>query len=189
MPLDNSLNISELLRRLGVKGDSLGSAPLLESLRLSLLIGDLSDLVAPVGVPFGAAALSSTSAIGTFNKWSLLARSAGGLMLLSAEALPSNTFDMWMTEINTLGGTVLTAAHNFSFRQNVDSQFLTHPPGVKVAPAGAFRIYGALHTVLPTGFPNRLGPGDQINIESVAANNVETISISWKEYPAGINPG
>ncbi len=128
MPIDNTLNVSELLRRLGVKGDSLGSAPLLESLRLSLLIGDLSALVPPVGVPIGGATIGSVSGIGTFNKFTLQARSPGGLTVLVLEADTGNLFDLWVTDANPFGAVVNAEAANFSFGQPALSIFSTPKP-------------------------------------------------------------
>lgn len=189
MPLDNSLNVSELLRRLGVKGDSLGSAPLLESLRLSLQIGDLSDLVPPVGVPLGGAAISGTAGVGTNNRWSLECRSPGGLMVTSLDAGTGGGFRVNKTANNVLGAVASTAAFDFAFGQEVQSIFRNHIPGVLVLAGNSFRIQGIATNALSDNFLNWVGPGEFFNIESVSQNLTEVISISWKEYPAGINPG
>ena len=187
MGLDNNLNVSELLRRLGVKGDSLGSAPLLESLRLTLNIGDLSDLVPPVGVPMGAATISVGSGIGTVNSWSLASRSPGGLIVESVESA-TGSYNVFVTGALVFGAVVTTAAHNFSFGQAVQSQFRSHAAAAAVAPANAFSFGGAFPSILVRGFDNWVGPGEFFNIEARAQNTTEEIVITWKEYPAGLNP-
>lgn len=187
MPLDNSLNISELLRRIGVKGDSLGSAPLLESLRLSLLIGDLSDLVPPVAVPLGAASISSTSGIGTFTTFTLAARSPGGLMVTRLE-VAVGSFDIFVTDANPFGATSQVAAHDFAFGQFVQSQFESHIPAAKVSPPFSFFFGGAFPSILVRGFDNWIGPGQFFNIEARGSNTTNEIAITWKEYPAALNP-
>jgi len=187
MGLDNTLNISELLRRIGVKGDSLGSAPLLESLRLTLNIGDLSDLVPPVGVPMGAASLQITSGIGTVNKWSLASRSPGGLRVTRVETT-ANAFNVWVTDDNPFGGPLVDAAHNLGFGQAVASVFQIHAAAAAVAPLFTFSFGGAFPSILVRGFENWVGPGQQLNIEARGQNNTEEMVITWTEYPAGLNP-
>lgn len=187
MGLDNNLNISELLRRLGVKGNSLGSAPLLESLRLTLSIGDLSDLVPPVGVPLGAASISSTSGVGTVNAWSLASRSPGGLTVERVETAVGN-YDVFVTDTDPFGAVAVTAAFNFSFGQAVQSAFRSHTPGAAVAPANVFGFGGAFPSILVRGFDNWVGPGQFFNIEDRSQNNSHEIFIAWKEYPAALNP-
>lgn len=188
MPLNNSLNVAELLRRLGVVGDSLGSAPLLEALRMSLTIGDLSDLVPPVGVPMAGAARFTASGVGTFNKWSLECRSPGGLKVKTIFSQQTNTFDVWVTEGSPFGVIIASAAHNFSFGQAALSLFHSHTPAASVNPADTFQIRGGLQPSIGVHLLNWVGPGEFFNIESTQGNVNETMVISWKEYPAGINP-
>jgi len=190
MPLDNSLNVSELLRRLGVKGDSKGSAPLLESLRLNLMIGDLSDLVPPVGVPFGAAALGALSGAATFNQWNLHCRAPGGLTLRSlATNNSTDFFHMWVSDTDPFGAVSATAADNFSFSQPVQSIFQAHLAGAAVVPLGSFLFHGVNLPIFGSGnFDTWIGPGEFLNIEAENPNNLEIMSISWKEYPAALNP-
>jgi len=187
MGLENSLNVSELLRRLGVKGDSLGSAPLLESIRLSLLIGDLSNLVPPVGTPFGAVAIQTTSGVGTNNKWTLQCRNPGGLRVMTLEG-NTGDFNMWVTAANPFGAVVVAAQNDFAFGQAVQSDFRSHTPAAPVAPANVFQFGGAFPSTLIDRFENWLGPGDTFNIEAEGQNVNQTMRISWKEYPAGLNP-
>jgi len=188
MPLVNTLNISELLRRLGVKGDSLGSAPLLESLRLSLLIGDLSDLVPPVGTPFGGGNLISTSGVGTFTKFALRCLSPGGLTMTTLRSNIAGTFRIWV-EPNPFGPLVATTFHNFSFGQAVLSRFLSFTPGAQQAPLNALEFSQNARPSFGQDLPNWIGPTEQLNIESQTANVTNELSITWKEYPAALNPG
>lgn len=188
MPLDNTLNVSELLRRLGVKGDSLGSASLLEALRLNLIIGDLSDLVPPLGVPMGGASINSTSGVATFNKWQLECRSPGGLTVRTLRASQVGSWNVFVTAANPFGATVATAANDFAFGQAVRSIYTTHTPAAQVAPANSFQ-FSNLTPSLGIEFDNWIGPGEFFNIESRTANIFGSIAISWKEYPAALNPG
>ncbi len=187
MGLDNNLNVSELLRRLGVKGDSLGSAPLLEALRLTLNIGDLSNLVPPVGTPFGAAALPEASGVGTVNKWNLECRAPGGLKVQSLEGTTGN-FAMWITPTNLFGAVLQFSTQSYSFQQPVRSVFNVYADAGAVAPASAFQFGGALPSTLQGRFDNWVGPGEFFNIEATGQNSVQTMRISWKEYPAAISP-
>lgn len=187
MGLNNSLNVSELLKRLGVKGDSLGSAPLLESLRLTLNIGDLSDLVPPVGVPIAGAEISATSGVGTFNKWSLEVRSPGGLKVTRLE-VPAGDFDIFITDTIPFGARVNSVAHNFAFGQTASSLFGSYVVAAKVAPLFSFRFGGAFPSILARGFDNWVGPGQFFNIEATGSNANQSMRIMWTEYPAGLNP-
>lgn len=189
MPLDNSLNVSEMLRRLGVKGDSLGSAPLLESLRLSLNIGDLSQLVPPVAGPFGGMAQALTSGVATVNKWSLHCRSPGGLRVQTLHSDDALTYGVWITPASPFGAILASDAHNYSFGQNVLSVFEAATPAAPVVPARVFRLREAATSILPPGFQNWVGPGEFFNIEALNNSVVQEISISWQEYPGAINPG
>jgi len=187
MGLDNTLNVSELLRRLGVKGDSLGSAPLLESLRLTLNIGDLSDLVPPVGAPIGAASIQSSSGIGTVNRWSLQCRAAGGLTVLTVEAT-SGDHSLIISDQNLFGATVDSGAFPFSFGQPVASLFRSHAAAAAAFDPDTFGFGGAFPSVLLRGFENWVGPGEFFNIEARGQNSTQDMRISWKEYPAALNP-
>ena len=187
MGLNNSLNVSELLRRLGVKGDSLGSAPLLESLRLTLNIGDLADLVPPVGVPLGGASLQLGSGLGTVNSWSLRCNSPGGLTVLTLDS-STGDHDIFVTDADPFGAVLETAAFNFAFQQTVQSVFLLHVPATKVAPVDAFGFGGAFPSILVRGFETWIGPGQFFNIEARGQNVVQDMRIAWKEFPAGLNP-
>lgn len=187
MGLDNNLNVSELLRRLGVKGDSLGSAPLLESLRLSLNIGDLSDLVPPVGVPMAGAAILNTSAAGTFNKWTLQVGSPGGLKVTRLE-VAAGDFDVWVTDASPFGARLNSVAHNFAFGQVAQSLFGSHVAAAKVSPLFALTFGGAFPSIVSRGFDNWVGPGQFFNIEARGQNVTTSMRIMWTEYPAGLNP-
>lgn len=189
MPLDNTLNTSELLRRLGVKGDSQGSVSLLEALRLNLIIGDLSDLVPPVGVPFAGSALTGTSAVATFNKWTLHSNNVGGLTVRELRADAGGGFDVWITDTSPFGTALLSGVSEFGFGQNSQSLFFALTPAAKVAPPGSFRIQGIATAELGRNFDNWVGPSQFFNIEAVAPNLTQTMSISWKEYTAALNPG
>ncbi len=188
MPLDNSLNVSELLRRLGVKGDSLGSAPLLESLRLNLMIADLSQLVPPLRGPIGGATIAQNAGAGFFNQWTLECRAPGGLEVQTLQTVTNGSFALFITPARVTGAAIQTAQHNYSFGQAVDSIFTTAVTAARVAPTFAFQLrlgqpsYG-------TFFQNWVGPGEFFNIEANVTNTTETIMISWKEYPAALNPG
>lgn len=186
MPLDNSLNVSELFRRLGIKGDSLGSAPLLESLRLSLVIGDLSQLVPPLLGPLGGASMVSTSGVGTNNQWALECRAPGGLRVLQLYANVVSNFSIFITDANPFGAIAASAAEDFSFGQAVQSIFSRHVPAAGVAPANTLAIHGNDPRF---DFENWVGPGQFFNVEAQSQNLVQRVSIFWKEYPAGINPG
>lgn len=188
MPLDNTLNVSELLRRLGVKGDSQGSASLLEALRLNLIIGDMSDLLPPLRSPRGGASMGTISAVGVFNKWSLQVRSPGGATVLMLSADSANIFDLWITPANVLGAALTTSAENYSFGQAVDSIFTNHVAGAKATPPRVFVLQG-LDPMIDSNFEIWIGPGEFFNVESRTANQDERIAILWKEYPAALNPG
>lgn len=188
MPIDNSLNVSELLRRLGVKGDSQGSAPLLESLRLSLLIGDLSDLVPPVGTPFGGASIGAASGVGTFNQWSLHCISPGGLKVTVLRTVTTTTYAVWVTDVDPFGAIANAAAHNFSFGQRVLSLFRNHVAGALANPPRSLQ-FSTIQGGFGVDFDNWVGPGQFFNIQATTANAFQEISINWKEYPGALNPG
>lgn len=189
MPLDNSLNVAELLRRLGIKGDSLGSMPLLESLRLTLSIGDFSQLMSPLAGPIGGADIASVSAAGTMNKWSLQCQAVGGLKVSSLKFSNNLFYDVWITGVNPFGAiTGGPIVHDYSFGRFAQSSFTSHTPAAKVAPVGVVRVQPWILSVLISDFPNWVGPGEFLNIENTTNNNSANVAIMWQEYTAGLNP-
>jgi len=188
MGLQNTLNVSEVLRRLGVKGDSLGSAPLLESLRLSVNIADLADLLPPLAVPIGGAAITSGSGIGLVNSWSINSSSPGGLTVERVEVAAGN-YTAFITDLSPFLAVATTAANDFAFGQNVRSRFRSHVAAAAVAPANTFSFGGAFPSILVRGFDNWAGPGQFFNIEEIGQNSTRTMSITWREYPAALSPG
>lgn len=188
MPLDNTLNVSELLRRLGVKGDSQGSASLLEALRMNLIIGDFSDLVPPLGGPIGGSSVFGVSGIGTVNKWTLQCRSPGGLTVTKLFTVATSTFSVWITDANPFVGPVLEVTNDYSFGQLARSALFSHPPAAAVQPANLVVLAEGL---LSDGLDSKnwLGPGQFFNVESNFANATELLSIMWREYPGALNPG
>lgn len=189
MPIDNTLNISELMRRIGAKGDSLGSAPLLESLRLSLLIGDLSELVPPVAGPYGhAAILAPISGIGNVNSWTLECRAPGGLSVQIMNGSGNNNYHCFVTDANPFGAVVTTGGGNFSFGQVALSIFSNRVPALAVAPVGVF-TFGGFDPKVDSNFANWIGPGQFFNVETQNQNASQLLSILWKEYTGALNPG
>lgn len=189
MPIENSLNVSELLKRLGVKGDSVGSAPLLEALRLNLTIADLSDLVAPVGVPFGAADIVATSGAGVANQWALRCASPGGLSVRTLRSITSGTYRVWITDTSPFAAAATTSvAHNFAFGQACLSRFENFPAGVFVRPLNSWEFSFDTVPFIGQVLDNWVGPGQFFNIESQTNQSTQEIAITWKEFPAGINP-
>ncbi len=189
MPLDNSLNVSELLRRLGVKGDSLGSAPLLESLRMSLQIGDLSQLVAPLRGPLGAATLVRTSGVGTVNNWFLQCLAPGGVTVLEINNRTSSNFRVAVSPVNLFGVSAVSAANNFASGQFVDSVFHAAAAAAALLPNTFWQIHGSGNATMGAMFENWIAPADFLLIEGISTNTTETMTIRWKEYPAALNPG
>lgn len=189
MPLDNSLNVSELLRRLGVKGDSLGSAPLLEALRMSMVVADLSQLVAPLRGPLGAATLVRTSGVGTVNNWFFESRAPGGCTVLEINNRTSGNFRVGIGPVNLFGVLAVTAANNFASGQVVDSQFSAAAAAAAVLPGTFWQIHGSGNATMGAMFDNWIGPAEFMLIEGIATNTTETMTIRWKEYPGAISPG
>lgn len=188
MPMDNTLNISEMLRRLGVKGDSKAAAPLLESLRLSLQIGDLSDLVPPVPVPIGGAAIGQNGGVGGFNKWSLTARSPGGLVVNTLQTTTNNTFSLLVGPTLFFGAEIQSSQFPYASGQLVQSFFVTHTTGARVLPNLTMQLR-QLPSVMGRSFENYVGPGEHFMIEANNDNITQTIMITWKEFPGAISPG
>jgi len=187
MPLDNSLNVSELLRRLGVKGDSMGSASLLEALRLNLIVGDLSDLVPPTVVAMGGAAIAQNGGVGGFNKWSLLCRAPGGLVVTTLQTSTNNTYNLFISDTPIFGAIVQDMGFDYATGQNILSSFTTHTTGVRVLPNLTYQLR-QLAPSFGTHFEHYVGPGASFNIEAANDNITQTISISWKEFPGAISP-
>lgn len=190
MPLKNTLNISELLKRMGVVGDSLGSAELLEQLRLGVNVADLSQLVPPLRGPSGAGFQHVVPGANNVSNWSLQCRSQGGLQILTAHlnTTPnnSNTVDIFITTTVPWTPLAVVAQQQFSFGQVTDSVMTvgtTEPP---LAIASAVRSpHNRLANLVKDIW---LGPGLFLNFESSLINNPVGLSISWKEYPGAINP-
>ena len=189
MPMDNSLNLSEMLKRLGVVGDSLASAPLLDQMRMSMKVADLSGLVPPVSGPRGAASIEFTAGVGSRIKWNLHCRSAGGLIVQMVLADPSQSrgYDFWITPTNPFGALTSVANEEFAFGQVAQSVFShANISGAKIAPITAIRFES--EKVENIAGQVWLGPGLFLNIESVGQNTTDKISIIWTEFPAMINP-
>ena len=189
MTMNNSLNVSELLKRLGVVGDSLGSAPLLEAMRLSINLADLSDLVPPIAVPVGGAFNQALSLLTQFNKWTLHSRAPGGLKVVwFGNEDSGDQYKFWVTEVDPFIGSVGVPGANFSFGQDAVSVFFNAPAGVAVAPPGAILARGG-NVAFPFMEGNWIGPGQFFNIEAQQDNQAsEVASIMWKEYPGMLNP-
>lgn len=187
MPLKNALNVSELLKRLGVSGDSLGSADVLEALRLGITIADLSRLVPPLSGPVGAASSLVTAAPVVVNQRSLHARSAGGLQVLQMGSDPqgSRQYDIWITAANPFGVLVAVGNQDLAFGQVAASEFAA-TQAAAVAPANSVRVIGSALAVFA---PNIwLGPGQFLNIEHEVVNTEEEFTITWAEYTGMLNP-
>lgn len=188
MPLDNTLNVSELLKRLGVVGDSLGSAKILEQLRLTINIADLSDLVPPLAVPIAGATDLSTSGVGTVNHWTLHARSGGGLQVFNMQTDSNDLFVVWITDADPFANAAEIPTVQLAFQQTAVSQFFHVPPVAAVAPAASLFVRGPVLGNLIER-TNWVGPGQFFNIESLTANTQdEMMSVVWTEYPGLINP-
>jgi len=194
MSMDNTLNVSELLKRLGVVGDSVGSAPLLDQLRLVINIADLSSLVPPVSGPVAAAYASEASGVGKVNKWNLRCGAPGGMRVTSlASDTSGNDYNVWITDDQPfIEAPTIIANADFAFGQVAESIFVNYEGGVAVVPANSLELPDGtitapiLSAMLPTD--NWVGPGQFFNIESRLTQTTSTIYITWKEYPAMINP-
>ncbi len=190
MPMDNSLNVSELLKRLGVVGDSKGSAPLLNELRLAIQIADMSQLVAPLAGPMVGASDQSTSGGGLFNKWAIRCQSPGGLTVGEIVSNSERDYFVFVLDFDPFVGSVVEPICNMSFGQPAQSQFINAPAAAAVALAHAnrFIIRTDDKTQQVMNF-NWIGPGEFFCIESRAAGvNTELMSVVWREYPAMVNP-
>lgn len=190
MPMNTTLNVSELLKRLGVVGDSLGSAPVLEQLRLGVSIADLSQLVPPLRGPVGSGSAVQTSGIGNLNKWSVQSRAQGGIQILSMESSGVVTgqkeFRVSITDVSPFGAATPIAIQQFSFGQVADSVMAIHPAAALQSPVSAVRV----NFMWLQEFSKNIwvGPGLFLNVESVFLNNTEVMEITWKEYTGALNP-
>jgi len=187
MPMNNALNVSELLKRLGVVGDSLGSAPILEELRLVINLADLTDLVPPLATPVAGSHHTVTSGVGTFNQFTLDCRSPGGLTVQRIGTNSGTDWDSWVSDTDPFLATVARPTANLSFGQPAVSIFGSSAPAAKVAPAETIRLRGFILDELLSP-DNWVGPGQFFNIEAVSSNVGQRISIMWKEFPAALNP-
>lgn len=189
MPMKNNLNISELLKRLGVVGDSLASAPLLDEMRLVINLADLTDLVPPIGVPIGGASIANSSGGGEFNKWVLHCKSVGGLRInWTGNQDSADAYRFWVSEVDDFVGSVVVPHANFSFAGPAVSEFANAPPAPAVAPLASMIARGpSMGPVWREG--NWIGPGQFFHIESQqSVQTDEVLSVMWREYPAGLNP-
>lgn len=187
MPLQNSLNVSELLKRLGVVGDSKGSASVLEELRLSINLADLSDLVPPLATPVAGSQWIRTSGVATFNKFTLHCRSPGGLTVQKLGTNGGTDWDIWVSDTDPFPDSIERPRADFSFRQPSLSAFFNATPAGKVAPGETIILHGfILDELLHTD--NWVGPGQFFNMEALSDNVGQRITIMWKEFPAAINP-
>jgi len=187
MTIANSLNVSELLKRMGVSGDSLGSAPLLDALRLTVNLADFKDLIPPLAVPMAGVHHSAGSGVATFNKWTLNARSPGGLRVNEIMSNSAAAIRMWISATDPFVGSVAVATAQMVFGQTARSVFFNAPAAAAVAPAG--------HYVLRSFPAGRLldgmwvGPGEFFNLEGDTDNiGSQLVTLSWTEYPAALNP-
>ncbi len=188
MPMQNNLNVSEMLKRMGVVGDSQGSVSLLDQMRLSVVLADLSDLVAPLRGPIGACSELRNSATGTYNKWAVQCNSPGGLTVVDMHTNSSTTlYYCWVSDVAAFSNPTVMPKVDLSFGQPTLSVGFNYDPDVQEVPFNNFLVRGSAMSLM-LGV-NWIGPGQFFNIESFTPNvNQQMLSISWKEYPAGINP-
>jgi len=188
MPMDNALNISELLKRLGVVGDSKASAPLLEGLQMGVHLADFSQLVAPLSGPITGSFRTQSSAFGLFNAWSLASHAVGGLIVHECQTNSNAIFSIWVSDTDPFPAAApIEPNGQFAFGQVGVSQFRS-TSGVFLPEPGKITTRGANIALIIRG-ANWIGPGQFFNIQSTRSNqNNEHMSIVWREYPAALNP-
>lgn len=189
--MKNTLNVSELLKRLGVVGDSQGSADLLDQLRMSVLVADLSNLVPPVGVPCAAGRAFVNSTVSTFSGASLQCLSPGGLRIVALDGTNLN-LDMafWVSDSPAFAANiVVTQVANFCFGQTVQSIFRTHGSYAPVIrPAAHLEVNQNTNPLLAFLPKTWIGPGQFFNMETANPNADTELTIGWMEYPGMLNP-
>jgi len=187
VPIENTLNVSEFLKRLGVVGDSAATMPMLEALRLTVNLGDFSDLVPPVGTPFAAASVRHTSPGGQATFFQLFCGSPGGLMVTAINAKLNNEFDIWVSDSQDFGALAGVETHEELAFGQTSLSVVSFGAGAKVSPASAVRTRGTDNAQMLSH--NWIGPGQFFNCEAVAVGVTNhDVAVSWKEYPGGINP-
>lgn len=190
MPLKNTLNVSELLKRLGVVGDSQGSAEFLDQIRMGVQIADLSQLVPPIRGPIGAASEHVIPGSIKVPNWSLQCRAPGGLQVLTADLVTTNPnsseVSVFITASNPWAAPVVVGQQQFAFGQVADSVFSVGTTVAALAPASAVVIHHVSMTTLTKNI--WLGPGLFLNFENSLINTPMELAISWLEYPGALNP-
>lgn len=190
MPLKNTLNVSELLKRLGVVGDSQASAELLNQIRLNIQIGDLSPLVPPLRGPIGAGSQFVIPGAAKVPNWTLQCRSPGGLQILSAALVttPANSSEVgvFITTTNPWAAPVVVAPQQLAFEQVADSVMTFGTTVASLLPASAVSVYhGKLQDLVKDIW---LGPGQFLNFEASLINTPMEFMLSWQEFPGMLNP-
>jgi len=194
MPMKNSLNVSELLKRLGVVGDSQASADLLDQIRLGITIADLSPLVPPVSGPVAGAWIFGNAIIAEVVGWNLQCVSPGGLHVTTiATDSPNNDINTWVTDVQPFPTAAMIAPKvDFAFGQPSLSVFRGYATGPAVAPGAVLQLPDgtASASILSDMFPpkNWIGPGQFLNFETRLTNNDSTLYITWEEFPGMVNP-
>ena len=190
MPMNNTLNVSELLKRLGVVGDSRGSAEVLEQLRLAVQVADMSQLVPPLRGPIVAGSHDVIPGGGSVGNWSVHCLSAGGLQMLNLypEGQPSNNaeYNFWISVVYPFPNPVVRPVEQLSFGQAGQSEFLTGDTAAAVKPVSAVR--GGREDLWRIAQHAWVGPGLFFNIEHEFVNNPENLAVAWMEFPGAINP-
>ena len=191
MPMQNTLNVSELLKRLGVVGDSQGSADLLDQIRLGITIADLSALVPPVAVPTAAASGFLITAPNNVAGTNIRCLSPGGLNVtyLQTDNVAAR-YNVWVSDTNPFATAPAVVPHaNFTFGQPAESVWTLYAFAPPQAPADAVRVESNVEDLgrfLPPG--NWVGPGQFFNVESADFAVNSNVLIAWQEYPAMLNP-
>lgn len=191
MPLKNTLNVSELLKRLGVVGDSKASAELLDQIRLGVTIADLSNLVAPVDVPRASSSGLLNSGINQVAGATLQCLSAGGLRVDSINGTNlTRELKIWKNTVDDLSAfnhTIMPKLE-LTFGQTTQSIFSNISTHAFIFPSFAYTVEQTTN-ILSDVFPNLwLGPGEFLMFEIFDTNTDTTLHLSWTEFPAMLNP-